>query len=251
MADHTIRSDPDNESVTIQSSELFLLKNELAGIGSRAFAFCIDVLIRGGAVTLLFILFSIKPFTVRPMGLLVGVITLLWWNGYFIFFETVYSGKSPGKMIVGIRVLKNDGSKISVLDSCIRNLMRVVDMLPAGYLLALVTMIFEPFNRRPGDIVANTIVIYDRSANKSIKDFTDNMLIESRPRTSVQINGISRLTVDEKRIIKNLYSRLGTLKNGPQKDELMNKFDERIRRKVTVTGTDDPEILLCELYKRI
>ena len=251
MTSTTEHTDAEQELVTIQSSELFLLKNELAGIGSRAFAFCIDVLIRVAAIGALIFLFSIKVLSVQPFGILAGFVILLLWNGYYIFFETVYSGKTPGKMIVGIRVLKNDGSKISVLDSCIRNLMRVVDMLPAGYLFALVTMIFEPFNRRPGDIVANTIVIYDRSANKSIKDFTENMLIESRPRTSIQITGISRLTADEKQIVKNLYGRFGSMKNGPQKDALMRKFDERIRSKCTVTGTDDPEILLCELYKRI
>jgi uncharacterized RDD family membrane protein YckC len=251
MADRAIHENSDSGFITIQSSELFLLKNELADIGSRAFAFCIDVLIRGGVIFFLVLLFSKKIFTIYPVNVVIGILFLIWWNGYFIFFETIYSGKSPGKMVVGIRVLKNDGSKISILDSCIRNLMRVVDMLPSGYMIAFVTMIFEPLNRRLGDIVANTIVIYDRSSNKSINDFVSNMIVESRPRTSVQISGISSLTADEKRVIKNLYSRLGTMNNGPEKDALMEKFKEKISRKVTFSGTDDPEVLLCELYKRI
>jgi hypothetical protein len=161
------------------------------------------------------------------------------------------SGKTPGKKAVGIRVIKINGSRISALDSCLRTVLRTVDMLPFGYLLAIGIMFFERFNRRIGDLVANTVVIYDRSSRTSIKQFVDEMLVESEPRSSVIITGIERLSTNDKIIIKNFFGRWSTMKAGKEKQIIMEKFRERILTKISVEGTEDPEILLCELYKRI
>lgn len=173
------------------------------------------------------------------------------WVGYFVLFEIIMSGKTPGKKAVGIRVIKINGSRISALDSCLRTVLRTVDMLPFGYLLAIGIMFFERFNRRIGDLVANTVVIYDRSSRTSIKQFVDEMLVESEPRSSVIITGIERLSTNDKIIIKNFFGRWSTMKAGKEKQIIMEKFRERILTKISVEGTEDPEILLCELYKRI
>lgn len=244
-------TEKDKGFITIQSSELFFLENELADVGSRAFAYIIDLIIRGFGVIAVSIfsswigsLYGSKLYIMVPM-------ILLWVIGYPVFFEVVYNGKTPGKKIVGIRVLKNDGSKLSFLDSIIRNMMRLVDSLPMGYFVAIIVMLFEKYNRRLGDIVANTIVIYDRSVNKNIKDYLNKALVHSSLRSSVQILGLEKLTDNDKIIIKNIYGRLDKIKDGPAKIDLMSKFYDNITKKVKITGTDDPEIILCEIYKRI
>lgn len=244
-------NDSDQGFITIQSSELLFLKNELADIGSRAFAYILDVLIRGAVIFVMILVFSRNTIFFSSLNKIFIPLIFIWWTGYFVFFEIIYSGKTPGKKIVGIRVLRTDGSRISLLDSCVRNVLRAVDMLPFGYMLAIVTMLFEQYNRRLGDLVANTIVIYDRSSNKSIKKFVENMLVDSKPRRSILIKGLENLNPNDKLIIKNLYSRLGTIQAGIEKDNLMDKFYEKIKQKISVEGTEDPEVLLCELYKRI
>lgn len=244
-------NDSEQGFITIQSSELLFLKNELADIGSRAFAYILDVLIRGAVIFVMIIVFSRKTIFFSSLNKIFIPLMFIWWTGYFVFFEIIFSGKTPGKKIVGIRVLKSDGSRISLLDSCVRNVLRAVDMLPFGYMLAIITMLFEQYNRRLGDLVANTIVIYDRSLNKSIKDFIENMLVDSKPRISILIKGLESLSQNDKLIIKNLYSRLDTMQDGVEKDNLMDKFYKKIKQKISVEGTEDPEILLCELYKRI
>jgi uncharacterized RDD family membrane protein YckC len=96
----------------------------------------------GGALIALFVL---AQFTVE--------------TGYFIFWEMVTNGRSPGKMLAGLRVVRRDGLPINLRSSVLRNLMRIVDILPENYVVGLVSMLLSPSGERLGDHVAGTIVI--------------------------------------------------------------------------------------------
>ena len=78
---------------------------------------------------------------------------------YFIFWEMVTGGRSPGKLIVGLRVVRQTGLPIDLRSSVIRNLMRAVDILPAEYLVGLIAILLSPSGERLGDHVAGTVVI--------------------------------------------------------------------------------------------
>jgi hypothetical protein len=80
-------------------------------------------------------------------------------TGYFIFWEMVTNGRSPGKMSVGLRVVRRDGMPIDLRSSVLRNLLRGVDMLPENYVIGLVSMLLSPSGERLGDHVAGTLVI--------------------------------------------------------------------------------------------
>jgi uncharacterized RDD family membrane protein YckC len=80
-------------------------------------------------------------------------------TGYFIFWEMVTNGRSPGKMIVGLRVVRRDGLPINLRSSVLRNVLRIVDMLPENYVVGLVSMLLSPSGERLGDHLAGTIVI--------------------------------------------------------------------------------------------
>lgn len=79
--------------------------------------------------------------------------------GYFIVWEMMASGRSLGKYIMGLRVVRRDGSAIDLRASAARNLMRIVDMLPENYVVGLIAMVLSPSGERLGDHVAGTIVI--------------------------------------------------------------------------------------------
>jgi uncharacterized RDD family membrane protein YckC len=79
--------------------------------------------------------------------------------GYFIFWEMLTGGRSPGKAMVGLRVVRGDGLPISLRGSIVRNLMRVVDMLPASYLVGFVAMMLSERRQRLGDSLGGTVVI--------------------------------------------------------------------------------------------
>ena len=246
-----MRENGEKGFINIQSSELFFLENELADVGSRAYAYLIDLTIRGcviiGILVLYFLNKSWNLFAETPI-VLIGI---AWFIGYHLVFEVLFNGVTPGKKAAGIRVIKSDGSSLSLLDSAIRNLMRVVDSLPFGYFLSIAIILFEQYNRRLGDILADTIVIHDRSKNQGITHFLDEILIESKPRETVLMSGIDTLSENDRLVIRNLYQRFNQMAEGKEKRALIEKFMDKITTRITITGTTDPEIILCELYKRI
>lgn len=79
--------------------------------------------------------------------------------GYFIFWEMLTRGRSPGKAMAGLRVVRGDGMPLTLRGSIVRNLMRVVDMLPVSYLVGFVAMMLSERRQRLGDSAAGTVVV--------------------------------------------------------------------------------------------
>jgi uncharacterized RDD family membrane protein YckC len=88
---------------------------------------------------------------------LIGQLLIEW--GYFLFWETVANGRSPGKRLVGLRVVRDDGFPIGFRDALVRNLLRAVDVLPWYYTVGLVAMLVSTQGKRLGDVAAGTIVV--------------------------------------------------------------------------------------------
>ena len=85
---------------------------------------------------------------------------LVFW-GYFMFWETVWNGQTPGKRVCGIRVMRDGGFPIDFRAAFLRNIVRYVDFLPAFYGVGAVTMFMSKDSKRLGDYAAGTIVVID------------------------------------------------------------------------------------------
>jgi hypothetical protein len=94
--------------------------------------------------------------------LLLALFAMEW--GYFVLFESLWSGRTPGKRALGLRVVKEGGYPITFIDSVLRNLLRAADFLPSAYALALVVMARDARFRRLGDLVAGTMVVVEERA---------------------------------------------------------------------------------------
>ena len=81
---------------------------------------------------------------------------------YFVLFEG-FSGATPGKRVLGLRVVGIDSGRVNLKRSLIRNVLRVVDGLPALGLLAAVLICSSRERARFGDRVAGTRVVLSRS----------------------------------------------------------------------------------------
>ncbi|MBI6795538.1 RDD family protein [Pseudomonas syringae] len=128
-----------------------------AGLVSRALAFGIDFAIRAALLGVFFVLLQL--FDKLGMGLAALVFFLVnWW--YMVLFEVLNQGRTPGKRLLGLRVVHDDGTPIDWSSSLIRNLLRFVDMLPLGYGLGAITCLNHPLFKRLGDLAAGTLVIY-------------------------------------------------------------------------------------------
>jgi uncharacterized RDD family membrane protein YckC len=150
----------------IATPEAVDISYDVAGIGSRFVAAALDLLIAVG-LFILVTLGSVGLMQLPEPGPTVGVILLLtlsfllFW-GYFVLFETFWSGQTPGKRITHIRVIKMSGHPIGFLEALIRNLVRFVDFLPSMYALGVVVMFISSRSRRLGDLAAGTLVVKER-----------------------------------------------------------------------------------------
>lgn len=159
------------DQLRIDTPEQIALELPLAGIGSRFLALAIDTLIQSvfyliAAFIFIFTLplgssvFMFLPKLVGP-ALAIFILFAIYW-GYFAFFESIWSGQTPGKRYAGIRVIKESGRPINAFDAIGRNLMRAVDGLPGIYGVGLVCMMWNQQSRRLGDFVAGTVVVHEK-----------------------------------------------------------------------------------------
>lgn len=165
-------------TVTVRTPESIAFQYELAGLGSRFLAVAIDQVIQV-AVLLGFFFFWIFTTTridalaraahmnsTRLAAIYLAVLfTVLFIIeiGYFIIFEMLWNGQTPGKRIMGIRVVRDGGYPIEFMSSLIRNLVRVVEFGIGFYAMSVVSVAVSQQNKRLGDLAAGTIVVRDRA----------------------------------------------------------------------------------------
>lgn len=143
----------------------------VAGLGHRALAYLADLGLIFTVVLLLYFAYTlVGPSLIElvptlsgavQLGLLIGLFAAQW--GYWALFELLWNGQTPGKRLLKIRVVKRDGSPIGPLESAVRNLLRVVDFLPASYALGVTVMLIDPQQRRLGDLAAGTLLIREEA----------------------------------------------------------------------------------------
>ena len=145
----------------IQTPEGVELEVRLAGHAPRGLAWLVDYLL------CVMILSTLAPvlMLLGGFGMSVLLISLfvIWWF-YDPFFEVFWGGATPGKKLLGIKVLHDDGTPVGWRASLGRNLLRPADFLPFAYLFGFVSTVLNRDFKRLGDIAAGTIVVYKLSA---------------------------------------------------------------------------------------
>jgi len=131
---------------------------EYVSVGPRFLALLIDIVILFAVYYPLSFLFRDAPgaWGVSILAFSPGLLALL----YLIVMEAT-QGATLGKMALGLRVVKTDGSPINWSQSIIRNLLRIVDCLFC-YLVGAILVWNSPLRQRFGDHVANTVVVRRR-----------------------------------------------------------------------------------------
>ncbi|HEU4801526.1 MAG TPA: stage II sporulation protein M [Gemmatimonadales bacterium] len=148
--------------LAIETPEHVRLDHEIAGLGSRAAAALVDQAIIAVMLLALVILRGVSGMGVNWTGAVAVLAMFGIWYGYFTFFEALRDGQTPGKRMLGIRVVMETGHPISVGAAVIRNLLRTADFLPPPYLLGAILVAVHPRARRLGDLVAGTVVVRDQ-----------------------------------------------------------------------------------------
>jgi uncharacterized RDD family membrane protein YckC len=156
--------------VKSQTPESVELEFILAGVGSRTYALIIDYLIWGFALLILLLVwgFLLTQITwlrspgIRPWFQAIQLLMLFSvYISYFVLFETLWRGQTPGKRHVKIRVIRDDGRNVGLQQSILRSLLRPIDDI---LFIGLLLILFTTPEKRLGDWVAGTIVIQEGQA---------------------------------------------------------------------------------------
>jgi uncharacterized RDD family membrane protein YckC len=225
-----------DEPLRIETPEQVALELPVAGIGSRFLAVAVDTVLQLVlCVTAVIGMIVVAPrlgarvadvpalaAQVGPAAIILFVFCVYW--GYFAFFETIWSGRTPGKRLAHIRVVKESGRGINVYEAITRNILRAIDFLPMWYGVGVVVMMFNRNSRRIGDYVAGTLVVHDRLA------------IGLRPTRSPAVphagagEAFARMTTEELVLIETYLQRRTELEPSVR-DQMAEQITDRILRK--------------------
>lgn len=147
----------------------------VAGVPVRALAFLLDSLIR---VSIQLAVGTVMALTgdVGIAFMLIFSFILEWF--YPVLFEVFWNGQTPGKKVMDIAVVNDNATPIGWTASIIRNFLRIVDMMPIGYLAGVTCMVLNRDFKRFGDLAAGTLVIY-RQPDSTAPNWPDQSLAPS------------------------------------------------------------------------
>ncbi len=152
----------------VHTPEQIAIGYTVAGLGTRFLALAIDSLIQIAVLAgLLYSLFALASYTSWYADWYVALVIILAavvLFGYFMVFELLLKGRTPGKAALKLRVVRMDGRAADLSGIVLRNLIRLIDFLPVLYTVGVITMFVNKDSRRLGDLAGGTVVIVERKA---------------------------------------------------------------------------------------
>jgi uncharacterized RDD family membrane protein YckC len=141
----------------------------LAGLGSRFLAILLDLILQAAVIAIVVLALTkligfstpTRQYVTTGAISLVGVLLIL---GYFVLFESLNAGRTPGKAMTGLRVVRVTGGPVGLRASLLRNVVRLVDWLPSLYAVGAVLILATRNHQRLGDMLAGTLVVRERTA---------------------------------------------------------------------------------------
>jgi uncharacterized RDD family membrane protein YckC len=221
------------ETLIIETPERVPLEFALASIGNRFLAVAIDHFIQFLSMILIaWLLISFSNTNVGQadtgvaqwfdelpkwtMAILILTVFLIF-ASYFIFFEWLWDGQTPGKRLMKLRVIRDDGRPITLWEAIARNLLRVFDAAPGFavpiYSVGLIVIFLSGRDQRVGDIFAGTVVIRERTddaptfAETFSNPVSDTAFHRVQKKVDVIAADIGKLTESEIEVVESFLRR--------------------------------------------
>jgi uncharacterized RDD family membrane protein YckC len=223
-----------HEKLTIHTPEQIALEFTLAGAGSRFLALAIDTILQVLVLLTILLLFAAGAWLrvvgvasagtwMQAAGVIFGFVL---YYGYFAFFEAMWTGQTPGKRVVGLRVISLSGRPIAPVDSILRNLLRIVDQIPGIYAVGIVSIMVTSRSQRLGDLAAGTVVVVEeaQTAHATPKSFV--------PAVS-GVLGAGKLTPKEVEAIETFLARREALPDA-RRERAAQQLAEHLRQRLSV-----------------
>jgi len=216
------------ERYRVNTPENISFSYDTAGIGSRFIAAFVDFLIYISTALALAMLTTVVENTISDPTLQSTItafflaFSFAFYWGYYILFELIWAGQSPGKRIAHIRVVRLDGTPASPSQIMIRNIARFVDLFPGFYGVGLLTMLFNDQSRRLGDFAAGTLVVREATKvtlQQVINDTDQRSLLIGHTSTEASTYPVHRLTQEQRQIVRSFIARRADM-NDSQRNQL-------------------------------
>jgi uncharacterized RDD family membrane protein YckC len=197
----------------VLTAEKVPFRYRVAGLGSRFLAWLIDVLVLG---LLLFMgMLGSMVLEAGREGLGLAVMLLWAWGlgwGYFLFFEWLWQGQTPGKRLLGIRVIAWSGTAINFYQAAVRTILRAVDALPLPHpagvgLVGFAAAACNRENRRLGDLAADTLVVHVDRRPRLVRALPEVPVPQDRTRLALVRQRLSQLDRRQQQTLLDLCLR--------------------------------------------
>jgi uncharacterized RDD family membrane protein YckC len=247
--------------ITLQTPESVRLEFILAGIGNRALALLIDYTILGLVITLLVVLWSIFSYQLLQYLIRLGInsaglsnwliaipllLSFAIFVGYFVFFETMWQGQTPGKRFAKIRVIQDNGRPVGLSQATLRAILRPID---DAFWLGTFFIMGGRKEKRVGDWAAGTVVVQEERPIATT-DFSLDPQAQNIAQQMLQAADLSLLLPDDFAVVRE-YLRRRSKMNRKAREETANRLaiDIKAILKIEQTFTDiSPDILLEATY---
>ena len=227
------------QTVDIETPELVVVSYTVAGVGSRIAAGLIDLAICAASLIAVVVLIVVLGGGARPesandatmsdawaAAIIVMVQFAILW-GYYVLSEGLFDGRTIGKRLLGLRVVRDGGYSVGFAASAVRNLMRIVDLQPLfTYLVGIVGVAVSKSGKRLGDVVAGTIVVREAMVRQPVARVGE-------PRDTVRAGpaaapATALLTDAEYQLLDRWTARRASL-DPQRRTALMNQVGARLR----------------------
>ena len=243
------------EKLNIDTPEQVALEFSLASIGSRFLALALDTLIQGICAAILFLLaiFAVGFATAlaglvmpgEPGPWILGALILGWfilYAGYFDIFEAVWNGQTPGKRVVGLRVIHESGRPVSLYEAVLRNVVRIADQMPGIYAVGIIAVFVTERSQRLGDLAAATVVVHETLVDATLPETA----VMRSAGSAAPHYGAARLSSEEIGLIELFFRRRAEL-DGVARVRMAGQIADRVRERLDITGPIQNEQLLEEV----
>lgn len=235
---------PALDKLSIDTPEQVALDFSIATIGSRFLALSIDTLIQAAAtLVLILVAIAVKLTTdgwtaVQPwVAAALFFVWYLLYNAYFAAFEAAWNGQTPGKRIIGLRVIGVTGRPVSPFEAILRNVLRIADQLPGTYAVGIIALFVTERSQRLGDLAAGTVVVHERGVT------TGHVAPPVATDSPAAYRGATQLTPEEIGVIDMFFRRRNEL-GDYSRLQMARQIASRMRSRLGIApGTDDENLL--------
>ena len=221
------------ETLRIATPEGVSLELPLAGLGSRFVALLLDTFLQCLAFGVLIVALILADAGGFAAGALVALAVFALLFAYPVAFELGAAGRTPGKRWSNLRVVCDDGSPVTFRSSALRNVLRLVDILPGLYFVGAITIFATGKNQRLGDLAAGTLVV--REPRVAAAEERPAVAIETVEPGELPAWDVSGLRDAELAALRRFLERRSALDPVPR-DLLARDLAERLRPSVGGVG---------------